>query len=577
MTGPPTPEIPRTTAAEMLACFDGDFAGFAAAFVKGQYVVWLGSGLSRGVVPDVSSLLRNLLVHLQGKVDNSDTECRYRRALREIVAIGALPGGDQSAIDFSAEVVTWPALDDLISRLVGQYSKVLDVVVDGEDRDYLVWDAIDAAGVYGDGTLNPDAEHICVAILMLEGVIRAAPTTNWDGLIELAVDRLSGNRSGILRVVVHQDDFLGPAARTDLIKFHGCAVRAKADPGIYRDLLVARHLQISGWTATPANKITKDHLEHLVATRPALVVGLSAQDANIHTILHEARQNMHRSWPDDPPAVAFALHSLGPDQTHVLDITYGDDYFPNRQHINQAALLGGYAKPVLLGLVLFTIADKLCSLVEGLSDLGFSDAGVARLQGDIRFIRDLASESAIDARAFADELVSAVCFILETFRTGSPPAFGSMHYAALTAHPISEEAADPNFPGQVLGWLAVALSLLGRGCSDGSWTIRAGDPSEPENGQVRVDVPGSSLSKVFVAQGAAAVSRLVADGYLDESDPDVLLVYAEDPAPRPVRSPSPKLGRTRKLEAREVSMETLSRDAEDADDLFNLFRLGAGL
>ena len=573
MASPSMPDIPRATAEQFVACLDAGFEDFAQAFARGEYVLWLGSGLSREVVPDVSALLEKLLSHLQERVSDDDEGCQFSRALNEIVEMANLSTEEREAIDLSEAVSSWTGLKDLIARLVPQYSKVLDVVVDGEERDYLVWDGIDAAGTYGDETLVPAAEHLCVAILMLEGVVRSAPTTNWDNLVELAVERLS-EQPNVLRVVVHQGDFLEDGARADLIKFHGCAARAKAEPENYRALLVARRTQISGWTALAANKIIKDHLEHLVATRPALVVGLSAQDANIHTILQEARESLKRPWPDSPPGVAFALQQLGPDQTHVLEITYGDDYFPNRGEIASQALLGGYARPVLLGLVLFTLSEKLCSLIEAVVD--FDGPGVARLREGVVYLRNQVSKEEGDPQVFVEQLISATRSFLTMFRTGLLPEASANAYVPLSAQPIPELVSDPNIRSEVLGAMAVSLSLLGRGCADGDWELTEG-PGGSGDARMATVIGASATSQVFVAESTAVVSTLVAEGYVDVMDPDVLVLQAADPAPRAVRSPRLRLGRNGNSGSREVSMASLIRDAEDTDDLYELFRLEAGI
>ena len=183
----------------------------------------------------------------------------------------------------------------------------------------------------------------------------AVASANWDSLIESAVERLTGEVGACLRVVVRGEDFRYPEERCDLIKFHGCAVKAAEEPETYRSLLIARQSQISGLTAKQEHSVVKGHLEHLAATKAALVIGLSVQDADLQTILHQARLNLPRAWPTDPPEVVFALKKLEADQRHVLKITYGEEsYQENKQAIEKAARLGAHAQPLLLSLVLYT-------------------------------------------------------------------------------------------------------------------------------------------------------------------------------------------------------------------------------
>ena len=159
----------------------------------------------------------------------------------------------------------------------------------------------------------------------------------------------------------------------DLVKFHGCAVKAAEDPHHYRHLLIARLTQISGWTADPEKRLMKERLEYLLTSQPALIIGLSAQDQNIQAMLHQARQNLARDWPELHRQRSCSLMwDSRSHHTHTLEATYGSNYHRHKDDIDASALLGAYAKPVLLGLVLFALADKLCSLIPETSGLTLS-------------------------------------------------------------------------------------------------------------------------------------------------------------------------------------------------------------
>ena len=396
MTGPAEEDQASGETLELLQSFDGRLQSVASGVARGEYVFWLGSGLSRSVVPDVGELLRQLLSFLQARIDTSNEACRFRRALREILEISEMQEEELEQIQLTTSVDSWPQIDDLVQHLTGRYSSVFGVHVDGEDPDFLLWEGIKVVNTYGSPDLEPAAEHLCLAILMVEGVIRNAASSNWDGLVERAIVRLTGEATGILRVVVLPEEFSEPDSRCDLIKFHGCAMKARENPEIYRDALIARELQVSGWTTKSQHSVMKGHLEHLVATSGALVVGLSAQDANLHTILHQAAENLGRSWPVDPPAVVFSLEDLKQAQRLVLEITYGDSYAEHRDEVEAAALLGAYAHPTLLALVLYTLADKLCSLVAAIPSAVIDDATKEALQAGLRDLRNLVAGAADD-------------------------------------------------------------------------------------------------------------------------------------------------------------------------------------
>ena len=564
---------PRTI--DVLAAFDGRLSAVALAVARGEYVFWLGSGLSCSVVPDVSKLLRKLLSFLQQQVDPSNEACRFRRALNDVLDIASIPQGMRDDIDLTTAVESWPGVEDLVQRLVNQYSKALDVAVENEEPDFLVWEGIDVVHTYGSPELEPAAEHLCLAILMLEGVVRWAPSANWDGLIEKAMERLNRGPEDFLHVVVRQEDFMEPEAHCDLIKFHGCALRAGENPGTYRSALTARQSQISGWTTKPEHAVMKANLEHLAATKAALVVGLSAQDANLHTILHQARENLPRTWPTQPPAVVFALESLGADQKHVLRITYGDSYAPNLQSVEEEALIGAYALPLLLGLVLNSLADKLCSLIGLVRD--WDDMTLQRLEDGVRSLRDVvAGTVGDDASAFVDRLIVGVGIVLSAFRTGSPRDAGDPCYDPLTTKPIKQAVHEPNIDIRALGFLAVAASLLGRGVAEGLWQLNSGDVNQPGEG-ICTAVGASGLSRVFIVQDAVVLSQLEGQGHVNMADPSVLAIHAKEIPTRQVRSPQGRYGRNGKQPAREIAIETIVSASTDADGLLASFRQGADL
>jgi hypothetical protein len=567
--------MPRNTVAEVLECFDNEFADVASAFARGEYLLWLGSGISRDVVPGVPELLKRMLHFLQTSCDAADPTCRFRGALDEVLEVAGVPATTVASIDFTSAVGTWPNLDDIVNRLIDRYSDVLDVQVQGEPDDFLVWSGLDVPSIYGAPGLAPDVEHLCVAILMLEGVVRSAPTTNWDGLVEAAMDRLEGGGDRVLNVIVKAEDFTAPSRRAELVKFHGCAVRSARDPTQYRSLLIARKSQISGWTTKSQNQMMKNRLEYLFASRPALIVGLSAQDANIHTVLHQASQNLARSWPTEPPAVVFAEQKLHHHHKHVLRVTYGGSYSANSQAIQSSALLGAYAKPALLGLVLFTLADKLSALIRHITGLDLPDPDFARIQADVRGIRDATGEKAdTDPRTFIEAVVSVLTLALSVFRRGSIP--DPAPYLAVSGAPIGEAAGDPDFPRAALGRCALAFTLLGRGFLNGEWTLEPGTTARPHDGVVRVR-KGRRTSKIFVVRNARVLSDLELAGIVDMDDAEVVVAQAEAVHKPRTRSPRARYGRSGTSGARQVDLETICASVSTADELFEAFVLGGAL
>lgn len=565
----------RTTVAEVLACFDSEFREMAAGFARGEYLLWLGSGISRDVVPSVPDLLKRLLAFLQANVDDTARSCPYRKALEEMLDLAG--PRFRSSVDLSVPIAAWPGLEDIVERLTDKYSDALDIQVRGRPGDYLVWSGLDVPATYGSHGLEPDVEHLCIAILMLEGVVKSAPTTNWDGLVEAAMERLAGGAQQVLRVVVRPDDLAEAERRADLVKFHGCAVRAAADEATYRGLLIARKSQISGWTTRTENRAIKQHLEGLYTAKKALVVGLSAQDPDIHTVLHQAIRNLRKHWPSSPPAVVFAEQGLHHHHKHVMRVTYGDDCYANADAIEQSALLGAYAKPTLLGLVLFTLADKLCQLLTTVPELAIPGADLERLRTDIRNLRDQVGLLADpDPRLVLDALVAEAALTLSVFRTGRVTDPRGLLYQPLTVEPIGAALHNPDFPAASLGRLAVALAILGRGSAENVWVLTAGSSSLPDEGVLRVETPLSDC-KVFLVRDSRALAQLELDGLVDLDDARALVVQAEAARPSTTRSPASHFGRTGRSAARHIDMEALCATIDTADELFEAFRLEAGL
>jgi hypothetical protein len=569
--------LPRNTVPEVLECFENEFAEVASAFARGKYLLWLGSGISRDVVPGVPQLLQQMLDYLQTSIDSADPTCRFRKALEEILQVAGVPASTRASIDLATPVDTWLGLEEIVNRLIDRYSDVLDVQVQGESEDFLVWTGLDVPSTYGAADLEPDVEHLCVAILMLEGVVRSAPTTNWDGLVEAAMKRLAGDTDRVLRVIVMPADFAAPNRRAELVKFHGCAVRAADSPADYRSLLIARKSQISGWAAKPGNQMMKKYLEHLLASRPAFIVGLSAQDANIHIMLHEASQNLAKNWPTEPPAVVFAEHNLDHHHKHLMKVTYGDAYSANSEAIGVSALLGAYAKPALLGLVLFTVADKLSDLIVYITELAVPSADIERLQADVRGLRDAIGEFAdADPRAFIDAVVSGLARALWVFRTGNVPDPRLLPYQPISTAPIPEAAGDPDFPCAALGRFALVAALLGRGLAEGVWTLEPGRSGSPSDGIVRVTT-GHSTSRVFVVRDARVLSELELSGLVDTDDDEVVVVHTEAAQKPTTRSPRAHYGRSGRSGARQMDLESICTSVSTADELFEAFLLEGAL
>ncbi|WP_209448143.1 SIR2 family protein [Rhodococcus qingshengii] len=574
----------------VLERFGSSFSEFAAAFDEGQYVLWLGSGISRYRVPNVYRLLERVVEHLRSNIDDLDPDCAYLEAIDDVLRLVGLKPEELESIDFSIAVEAWPLRERIVSALVTKYSQVLDVPIgDNTPEDYLVWTGLDVAATYGSPDLEPDVEHYCIAVLMLEGLVESAVTTNWDGLLEKALDELTPAYGSLVRVVVKPDDFriLGP--RIDVIKVHGCAVRARDEEAEYRKLLIARESQISVWTEQPQNSLMRKHLEVLYTDRLTLVVGLSAQDANLHTVFGRAVQDLGRQWPASPPAVVLSEERLESYHRSVLKNTYGSSHQGNAGPIEKSALLGAYAKPTLLALVLSSLTEKLSFLVEHELGTAWGSAAVKQLQIDLLSLRDSAARYADPEkpetleepailkfqREFLVCLIDVVSLALTVFRTGRMPAPGERIYKPLSDRPITQAIHGADFPSEQFARLGIVLALIGRGLAAGDWSAIPGDNNAPDGGVVRL-VTDKRDARVYFVKDAATSMKLELDGSFDDNDGDVLIVVADEEPPVLTRSPKSRFGRDGTISTGRFNVASNVADADSADDLYKAFRQVGG-
>lgn len=581
---------PARTVVDVLEKFGTAFSAFNTAFNEGQYVFWLGSGISRDRVKNVAELLTMVVEHLRVNIDISHDDCEYRTALNDVLRLSALRREELETLDFSTAFTSWPLHERIVSTLVTNYSKVLDVLVgDSNPDDYLVWTALDVPNTYGAPDLVPDVEHYCVAILMLEGLVSSAVTTNWDGLLEKALVELTPSFESRVRVAVKPDDFRNAGPMIEVIKFHGCAVRARDSQDEYRQLLVARESQISRWTEQPENRSMRKHLEVLYTDRLTLMLGLSAQDANLHTMFASAIQDLARPWPASPPPVVLSEEQLEAYHRNLLRITYGPNHQGNASAIAESALLGAYGKPTLLALVLASLTEKLSSWGQPEVKDTWGAAAVQQLQDDLRRLRDLiaiqADPPTSDAvtyeerlghqRAFAARIVDVVNLALAVFRTGQIPAPQSGRYEPLSVRPAAQAVLDPDFPARQFGRLGVALSLIGRGLASGQWSASPGDSRLPQDGILRL-VTSERDTRVFFVKDSGALTKLEVDAAFDVGNPDVLIVMADEEPPAQTRSPRGRFGRDGKPEAGRFSVASCVAGTASPDELYEAFKLAGG-
>ncbi len=567
MTAPATttPTAASISVSETLALLNGPFAELANGVAQNRYAFWLGSGISRGRMPGVRDLVLAVLTHLQARSNAAAADCPFRKSLNDILALANVSDAEREQIDFTQSIDDWPNIGSIADRLVLQYARMLDRAPVAEDPDFLVWEALDVVGVYGDPTKDPDVEHFCLAALILEGVASDLPSANWDGLVEKAVDALSGGVP-TLRVWVRGEEARDPQLKAELYKFHGCAVSAGKDEGKYRERLIGRASQINGWAARQENAVLVNKLIEIVTTKPTLMLGLSAQDSNIQGVFVAAQERMSWPWPSHPPALVFSENALGPDQEGLLGNVYRAAYAAGtRQAINDSALLKAYAKPLLAALWLSVLGAKLQALIARAPG-NLSDADQEQLRAGVARLRDVVAAAETTPEAFVQEAFVRSRRIVSLFREGQEPVATGGRYAALSGSPVQAFAADPSLSTTGLPELSVAVGLLGMLIDDGL-EVHAGDASS-----MPLTVKGvADPAPIFFAANAQAAVRLFVNGHVSPND-NAILVHAHERPPAMPRWSGVERGRKGKPILREVSLTELLQSTPTTPALLQRFR-----
>jgi hypothetical protein len=568
------PTAATITVRQALDLLDGTFAGLAEGVAQRRYAFWLGSGISRDRVDDLKGVVARVLTHLRDRIDHGNATCPYRIALQEALVLAQLSIADRARVDFTTPVPSWPVIDTILTNLTnltGQYSRLLDIRVGGHaEPDYLLWEVVNVPATFAPAHATPDCEHLCLAILVLEGVVPDVPTANWDGLVEAAVDELTGAAGTALRVCVVPDDLREPPLLTRLLKFHGCAVRAAADPATYRRLLIARYSQITDWQNNTDYTLIRSELVGLAARNPTLMVGLSAQDVNIQYLFGQARSIMPWTWPSDRPAHVFAEDALGQDQRNILRVVYREAYDGNIQAIETSALFRAYAKPALTALVLHVLGAKLRTFVQNVDAPHLTEAERSAVAQGIVMLRNrVAAAAEPDRLAFIRLLIRTAKQAMALFQEGTPVA--GRRYRAFGDEPVHRISAAANLTTSGVRELAAALAVIGLGDSAGNWTVREADPADPRTGALRL-VSGANTIRIFFAANDRAGVQLEINGLVAPGDTDAIIIHSTSPVPKMARSPLAAPGRTGHAGLRNVGMAELLHEATSSDNLGERFR-----
>ena len=441
----------------------------------------------------------------------------------------------------------------------------------------MLWSAVDVCDTYGNKSILPDVDHLAIAVLILEGAASQIVTSNWDGLIERAVAELSGlPAENTVGVMVTANDFREPS-RSDIYKFHGCAVLACGDPANYRKLLVGRESQIGGWVGNrQQNGQMLDRLISIATTRKTLLLGLSGQDSNIKHVFSASADGMTWAWPSDPPACMLATPVLESDHKSILEYVYRAAYENGEgRQIEAACLIGAFSASVLLALAVYVLYAKLVALLDDLLRPCYVQAELDILHGGLTTLATL-SAAAMTTEKLADvaSLVEMHSHAMSLYLDGEPA--GGVQYRPLGMAPVQRIKNDQFAEHAKLRGLAIALALLGLGEERQLWSLERPTLTDPRSASITAR-SSSGESRIFLLSNADAGLKLSLNGRVRENDADAILVYADTLPPEKVRSSVTTYGRTNRTFVRHVAIADLVAAGNTADTLLQALRQGAVL
>ncbi|SMP62360.1 SIR2 family protein [Noviherbaspirillum suwonense] len=552
---------------ETIRLLENEFKEFATGFETGMYALWLGSAISRERVVGLDGVLAKLLESLRQRISNA-VDCPHYQALSEILDLADLTRADRVGVDFNIAASNWPCLTTVIDRLWNKYSKVLGIEVQGQKLDYLLWDVLDFKNTFSSQV--PDAEHLAVGMLVLEGVVSELATANWDALLEAAMVEL-GQPADFYRVAVRGDDLKGPVATATLYKFHGCANRAIAAENQYRDLLVAREATINQWSSNQNFNEIRIQLNALVSRTRTLMIGLSAQDSNIQLMFGSKGWK----WNNKPVPIIFSAQSLTAGQKSILEGAYHPEYEANRDQICADAKLPAFSKQLLLALLLQNISRKIETLVDRVNAPSIDVAGRQMLIEGVKKLRDKAAKHGnADRYGLAITISRLMGRFTEQF-LGGRSEVGQRPYAPVHSKPTHQMAADTTLPytGQIE--VATTLGVIGLEMHDSGWEVTVDDPTEITSGALRICVQGVD-ARIFFASSDDKINGLIKSGAFDPDDQDVVVVCSRTVSQRQQRSPSANL-RNGRLTPRYIGVEDLLGSSTSLADFRQRFVAEVGL
>jgi hypothetical protein len=512
----------NATLAEALGLLRNRWATLKDEILRGKYVFWIGSGISRGRLDGLNDLLYELVEKLHSCIDPSNTDCPYRKALEDIVRMTTV----------NVNVILKPRsswedddIKSLINQLSDKYADVLDVdiITKGTAID-LAWDFLKLHEKYS-VSFEPDSEHRFLALLIAEGVVKELVTTNWDALIEIAHDACNQSKEPKLQVVACKEELYNNIF-PKLFKIHGCALKMVSNPKQYRPFMVATRTHINQWISDDVHKTYREKMGVLLREYPALFIGLSGQDYNLQATFVAAALGELRQ----PQRVVFTVSRITHTQRAILKAAHGIEYYrKNAPRIDNEAALPLYAKPLLGSLYILTLLEKAGLLLQqGAKELNHNHQDLVRK--GIMWIEDFLCKRYDDNanpeepwRRLADEVPGFIARFISLYRE-QEVSKSIQAYQALCSQNLTQMEIDKDKKN--FHWLLFALALFLEGMERGFWKLEVPPTRDGRQGQLILN-HGKLRTKLFILNDTSngRTNLLRQDFIKPKNAADVMIVY----------------------------------------------------
>lgn len=545
---------------------------------NGHSVPWFGSGISREKFPGVDILIFQLIEILHTKIDPTNPICPFMQAVHDIFSLASVNFKDLE----STVPSTWnnDRRKALLKELTDKYASILQISIStGSLVLFARWDILDLIKVYSDPKIEPDAEHLFIALLLREQIWDQCVTTNWDPLIERAYEKITVAGARLASIACPSDFVDAIGQESFLFKVHGCALKASMDKVKYQKHMVATETELGQWSRSELASAFRDVLGTMIRSKTIMFVGLSGQDFNLKEQIIATTKSA--SYSVGKPRVCFTTSSLNSHHKTILNAVYGEDVFAkNHAEIATDASIPLYGKSFLGGLWIDQLFRKL-EIVTAKGDLR-PDSKSTILRGLKDLKKNLCDKFNLMSGGVVNDGWRWLANTLPKFITNIGSLFREQQitsgdaYEPILPRTLTDLENDQNLSLLKFDRIVWGVSLLMEGKARGAWSV---NPDLLNGGSIQPIVISNHLgntSVVFCADSANAVARCFSNNVIDDTNAkQTRILYAASKPQSRTRSPASvfRIRGSRVDDPKEIWLESIYYDSGNDDEALELLRL----